>query len=118
MWRAHQLRVRREDATEALRAVQTAQDNYFGQHARYADETQLRASAPQAMSAKATSPRGFYQITIRRSDDELTYAATARAMPREGQPDDTRCAELRIDQNGRRFAADASGEDRSADCWH
>jgi type IV pilus assembly protein PilE len=117
LWRTHQLRERRGDATVALRAVQTAQDDYFGAHARYADEAQLLASAPQAMSAKAMSPRGFYQISIRRSDDELTYTATARAMPREGQAEDTRCAELRIDQNGRRFASDASGEDRSADCW-
>jgi type IV pilus assembly protein PilE len=118
MWRAHQLRVRREDATEALRAVQTAQDNYFGAHARYADEAQLQASEPQAMSAKGMSPRGFYQISIRRSDDELTYTATARSVPREGLTEDARCAELRIDQNGRRFAADSSGGDRSADCWH
>src|SRR5690242_9564605 len=73
MWRAHQLRVRRQDAVEALRAVQTAQDDYFGKHARYADEAHLRASAPQAMSANAMSPRGFYQISLQRSDDELTY---------------------------------------------
>ena len=117
LWHAHQLRLRREDATEALRALQTAQDDYFGKHARYADEAQLRASSPQAMSAKSTSPRGFYQISLQRSDDELTYTAIARSIPREGEPEDPRCAELRIDQNGRRFAVDASGQDRSADCW-
>jgi len=117
MWRTHQLRVRRQDAAEALRAVQAAQDDYFGKHARYADEAQLRASAPQALSAKSMSPRGYYVVSLKRSDDDLTYTALARVVPREGQSEDTRCVELRIDQNGRRFAVDAAGEDRSADCW-
>ena len=117
MWRTHQLRVRRQDAAEALRAVQAAQDDYFGKHARYADEAQLRASAPQALWAKSMSPRGYYVVSLKRSDDDLTYTALARVVPREGQSEDTRCVELRIDQNGRRFAVDAAGEDRSADCW-
>ena|GEM_PF-244069 len=117
MWRTHQLRVRRADAATALRAVQEAQDDYFGQHARYANEEQLREAAPEAMPGKAMSPRGYYQISLRRSEDELTYSATARVVPREGEALDTRCVELRIDQNGRRFAVDAGGEDRGADCW-
>jgi len=117
MWRTHELRVRREDAVEALRAVQVAQDDYFGKHARYATEEQLRDAAPKAMPSKGMSPRGYYRISLRRSEDELTYAAIARIAPLEGQPEDTRCVELRIDQNGRRFAVDAAGEDRSADCW-
>ena len=117
MWRTHQLRIRREDAAAALQLVQVAQDDYFGKYARYANEEQLRASAPEAMSGKGMSPRGFCQIALRRSDDELTYTATARVVPLEGQTEDTRCVELRIDQNGRRFAVDAAGEDRSADCW-
>jgi len=117
MWRAHQLRIRREDAAEALRAVQVAQDDYFGKHARYANEEQLRDAAPKAISGKGMSPRGYYRISLRRSEDELTYTATARIAPLEGQSEDTRCVELRIDQNGRRFAVDAAGEDRSADCW-
>jgi Tfp pilus assembly protein PilE len=117
MRRTHQLRVRREDAADALRAVQVAQDDYFGTHARYANEEQLRGAAPKAMSDKGMSPRGYYRISLQRSDDELTYTATARVVPLEGQAEDTRCVELRLDQNGRRFAVDAAGEDRSADCW-
>lgn len=117
MWHTHQLRVRRQDAMDALRAVQTAQDDYFGKHARYANEAQLRASAPQALTGKALSARGYYQLTLRKSDDDLTYSVAARAVPLEGQVADTRCVELRIDQNGRRYAVDADGVDRSADCW-
>jgi Tfp pilus assembly protein PilE len=117
MWRTHQLRVRRQDAIDALRAVQVAQDDYFGKHASYADEAQLRASAPKALSGKGHSARGFYQLTLQKSSDDLTYSAIARVVPFEGEVADTRCVELRIDQNGRRFAADTEGVDRSADCW-
>jgi len=117
MWRTHQLRIRREDAADALRRLQAAQDDYFGQHARYANEEQLRDAAPNAMSGSGMSPRGYYRISLQRSEDELTYTATARVAPLEGQTEDTRCVELRLDQNGRRFAVDAAGEDRSADCW-
>jgi len=117
MWRTHQLRVRRQEASDALRAVQSAQDDYFGKHARYADEGQLRASAPQALSDKKLSARGYYQLSVSKSADDLTYSAVARVVPLEGEATDTRCVELRIDQNGRRFAVDADGVDRSADCW-
>lgn len=123
MWRTHELRVRRQEAIDALRAVQSAQDDYFGRHARYADEGQLRASSPQvllekALSEKGLSARGNYRLTVKKSADDLTYTAVARVVPLETEAADTRCVELRIDQNGRRFALDASGEDRSADCWH
>ena len=117
MWRAHQLRERRLDAMEALRAVQTAQDEYFGKHARYADESQLRVSAPQVVTDDVVAGRGHYRVTVEKSEDELTYTAIARAVPREGETADTRCVELRIDQNGRKFAVDTEEVDRSADCW-
>jgi type IV pilus assembly protein PilE len=117
MWRTHQLRLRRQDAIDALRAVQVAQDEYFGKHASYADEAQLRASAPNVLSVDARSARGYYQLTLQKSKDDLTYSAVARVVPLEGEVADTRCVELRIDQNGRRFAEDAEGTDRSADCW-
>jgi type IV pilus assembly protein PilE len=117
MYRTHQVRDRRQEATDALRAVQSAQDDYFGKHARYADEAQLRASAPKALSDKGLSARGYYQLTVGKSADDLTYSAIARVIPLEAGIADTRCVELRIDQNGRRFAVDADGVDRSADCW-
>jgi len=117
MWRTHELRVRRQEAIDALRAVQTAQDEYFGKHARYADEAQLRESSPQVLSGNGMSARGYYRLSVNKSADDLTYSAVARVVPLEAEVADTRCVELRIDQNGRRFAVDAGGEDRSADCW-
>lgn len=117
MWQTHELRVRRQDAIDALRAVQTAQDDYFGKHARYADESQLRASSPQALNEGASSRRGYYRITVSKSADDLSYTAAARTLPLQSETQDTRCVELRIDQNGRKFAVDDSGEDRTGDCW-
>ena len=117
MWRTHQLRIHRQDAIDSLRALQRAQDDYFGKYARYANEAQLRASAPTALSGRSISRRGYYQLTLKKSDDDLTYTAVARVIPLEQETMDTRCAELRIDQNGRRFAVNAEGVDRSADCW-
>jgi Tfp pilus assembly protein PilE len=117
MWRSHELGVRRKDAIEALLAVQAAQDRHFGEHARYADETRLAAEPPGGLGVRPVSRRGFFKVSVRNSEDDLGYWATARAIDREGQLPDSRCVELRIDQNGRRFAVDARGEDRSVDCW-
>ncbi len=117
MWRVSELRSRRGDATEALLAVQAAQDQYFGIHARYANQAELAASPPAGLGIKPTSRRGHFEISIRSSDDGLGYWAIARAVDREGQTLDARCVELRLDQNGRQSALDAQGEDQSADCW-
>jgi Tfp pilus assembly protein PilE len=118
LWRAHELRTRRDDAIEALLAVQFAQDQYFGNHARYANDAQLGANPPAGMGLKPVSRRGFYQITVQNSGDDLGYRAIARARVLAGEPADSRCVEMRIDQNGRRFAVDSEGADRSADCWN
>jgi prepilin-type N-terminal cleavage/methylation domain-containing protein len=118
LWRSHALRTRRGDAVQALLALQAAQDRYFGEHARYASETLLGTAPPAGLGINARSRLGHYAITVRNSEDNLGYWATARVIPRAEETKDPRCVEMRIDQNGRRFAVDAAGEDRSADCWH
>lgn len=110
LWRAHLLRVRRADATGALIKLQAAQDQYFGRNARYADAAQLKLPS--------VSTHNFYQVEVKISDDGLAYVATARAAPGTGQNEDSRCVEFSLDQNDRRRAVDAGGNDRSADCWH
>jgi prepilin-type N-terminal cleavage/methylation domain-containing protein len=117
MWRSHALRERRGDAVQALLALQSAQDRYFGEHARYASETQLAAKPPAGLGIGPKSRLGYYSISVRNSEDNLGYWATAREIPSAAETQDARCVEMRIDQNGRRFAIDAAGEDRSADCW-
>jgi type IV pilus assembly protein PilE len=117
LWRVHLLRVRRTEATTALIALQSAQDRYFGRHARYADATQLTRPAPEGLGLPTQSEHRYYDISLRTSDDGLGYLATARAARAAGQTDDTRCVEFTLDENNRRRALDAEGNDRSADCW-
>jgi type IV pilus assembly protein PilE len=117
MWRNHLLRVRRADAIAALMAVQSGQDKYFGRNARYAGAAALVTQPPAGLGLATTSERGFYQIELRTSGDALEYTATASSRPTAFEAEDTRCAQLSIDHLGIRRAKDASGADRSADCW-
>lgn len=116
-WRVHLLRVRRADAIQALIAVQNAEDQYFGRHARYASGTQLTSPEPDGLGLPSRSAHGYYDVDVR-SPDGLAFIAAARASQLTGQANDTRCMEFNIDQNGMRRAVDAEGKDRSADCWH
>ena len=117
-WRTHLLRVRRAEARDALTALQAAQDRFFGRHARYATGAQLGERDPAGLGLAATSAHGLYAITLETMADGLGYRATARAVSRAGQDGDDRCTTFTIDHVGQMGAADASGTDRSADCWH
>ena len=117
LWRNHLLRVHRTDGRAALIAAQTAQDKFFGTHARYASGAEIAAPAPQGLALKDVSELGFYRIAVKASDDGLGFVATARANSALGQTQDARCVELTLDHVGRRRAVDTNGEDRSADCW-
>ena len=116
-WRTHELRVRRSDGRAALIAAQTAQDQFFGAHARYATGSEVFGPVPAGLGLARVSEHGFYRIEVSASADGLAYVATARATGAQGQAADSRCLEMSIDQNGRRRAVDADGADRSADCW-
>lgn len=107
LWHTHRLREQRRQAMDVLQAIQAAQDRHFGEHARYADLEQLKV----AMRA----PR--YRLQVTRSEDSLGYVATATALAgADGQPD-RRCAQMSIDQHGRRSARDDAGKDSTGDCW-
>ena len=117
LWRNHLMRVRRMDAISALVDLQTAQDNFFGQHARYASSAALGAAPPDGLGLKARSPRDFYTIELHTAADGLSYTADASPNPHAGEAADTRCAHLSINHLGIRRATDDAGTDRSADCW-
>jgi type IV pilus assembly protein PilE len=117
LYRSHQLRLRRTDASMALMALQAAQDRHFGRHTRYADGSQLTQPPPAGLGLSATSGDGHYALELRAAADGLGYVATARAAAKNGQHADLRCAQMSIDHNGQRRAHDADGADRSQDCW-
>ena len=118
MWRTHLLRVRRAEARDALTALQAAQDRYFGRHARYATGAQLATPAPGGLGLSPTTAHGLYAVSLETSADGLSWRGTARAIANAGQDADDRCASFGIDHVAQMSAADSSGADRSADCWH
>ncbi len=117
LWRSHQLNSRRAEAQEYLEALQKAQDAYFGGHARYADASALHAAPPQGLGLRAESPAGYFAAEIELSADGLGYVARARGIDKPDRRPDARCAEFRIDHQGRRTASNAEGADTTADCW-
>jgi Tfp pilus assembly protein PilE len=108
LWRTRELRAHRQVAVEALSEIQAAQDRHFAKHARYAELAQL-GTGPAAAN---------YTLEIEVGDDKLTYLATARVNRIAGNILDSRCPEMGVDQHGRRFAHDASGQDSTEDCWN
>lgn len=108
LWRTHQLREGRQEAMKVLRAIQAAEDQHFGAHARYTDVAHLEVKLEAAQ----------YTFEVKPSDDELAYVATAIARDEKiTGASDARCTRMSIDQHGRRSATDSSGEDSTADCW-
>jgi type IV pilus assembly protein PilE len=108
LWRTHRLREQRQEAIDVLLAIQTAQDNHFGAHARYADAHHLEVVLEAAQ----------YTFEVTLGDDELAYVATAITRAGITGNADGRCTKMSIDQHGRRSATDSTGEDSTADCWN
>jgi type IV pilus assembly protein PilE len=118
LWRSWELRARRDAVIAALLQVQAAQDRYFAAQARYADDTLAHVDPPVGLGLAQHSNAGHYALRIERSTDQLGYVVTARAITGVAEAGDTRCAEFRLDEHGRRSAVDAEGEDSTADCWN
>jgi type IV pilus assembly protein PilE len=116
-WQTHVLRTRRGEATAALLDLQRAQDRYFGTHARYAPAAQLDSAPPDGLGMHELTPLGAYRLELNTAADGLGFLATATVVPSSGQAGDERCARFTIDHLGQRRATDASGIERSADCW-
>jgi type IV pilus assembly protein PilE len=114
-WRQHVLRTRRADAKESLIRLQVAQEDFFGRHARYATTDEMSLPTPAGLGMSANSGDANYRIEIRTAPDGLAFDATARAAA--AQSDDTFCATFTINHLGMRGATDATGADRSLDCW-
>jgi type IV pilus assembly protein PilE len=116
-YRNYLVRSQRTDARTILLKLQSAQERFFLQQRRYADNGELTVAPPNGLGLTSQSDHGFYDLSIDLGPDGFEYRATARPAAGRGQEDDTRCVELWVDQNGNRGAEDASGNDRRDDCW-
>ena len=110
-YRGYLLRSNRTEARVALLKVQSQQEKFFLQNGRYADDTELSpkpSDTPPGLGVAATTPSGFYTITLEGSDTEFEVTATAAA----GQTKDlAACQVFTIDHRGERTPDQASG------CW-
>ncbi|HRX89371.1 MAG TPA: type IV pilin protein [Steroidobacteraceae bacterium] len=116
-YRAYLLRAQRTEARTALSRVQAAQERFLLQQNRYATDAELEAAPPAGLGQPRNTESDKYAISIQNAATPTEYTVTATALAAGGQQDDSKCALLRIDHNGIKYAADASGTDSTRDCW-
>jgi type IV pilus assembly protein PilE len=111
--RAHRL-----DARLALLRIQHLQESYFASHLVYA--SRFGAGDPPGLAVTPRSDHGHYLLELQTAPNGMSYTAVARADPAGRPAVDRPCAQLAIDQAGRRRAADAANLWRDDDpnrCW-
>ncbi len=108
-YRSYLLRTNRTEARMALLRVQAAQEKFFLQNRRYADDDEIALAPPEGLGVPATSvPGNFYSISISEHTD-TTY--TAKAVAINGQTSDkANCQVLTINELGERTPLEG-------DCW-
>lgn len=108
-YRGYLIRTNRTEAQMALLRVRAAQEKFFLQNNRYADNDELTQDPPAGLGVDAITQNTFYTIAIG-DYTETTYTATASAQG--GQLEDlVACQTLSIDQDGERTPDTGSG------CW-
>ncbi len=109
-YRSYLLRTNRTEARMALLRVQAAQEKFFLQNNRYADNGELGTAPPAGLGVPASTPSGYYAITISEDSTDTTYTAIATATGGQAQ-DTAACRTLTISEDGQRTPDNASG------CW-
>lgn len=115
-YRQYVMRASRTDATAALLRLASAQERFYLQNNRYADDGELADAPPAGLGITGTE-RGMYALAIDSEDLAVGYVATATAIDGEGQSADTDCVEFSVDQQGLRRAEDSGGTATTDRCW-
>lgn len=103
-FRAQQLRSHRIEAPQSLQRIQLAQEQYRGEHGRYAEQLS------QLPGAADTSPRGHYRIVLH-SHGPQAYELVAQAVGEQLRDKDCTTLTLRIE-------GALSHQEPSARCWN
>jgi type IV pilus assembly protein PilE len=100
----------RTDATRTMMADAQAMQRCYSQNFTYNPAT---ACTP---TGTATSPGGYYSVTVTPSTDGLSYQikATAAASP---QTSDTQCQTFLLLSSGQQTAQTSGGADSTQACW-
>jgi type IV pilus assembly protein PilE len=109
-YRSYVIRTHRTDATAALLKVRAAQEKFFLQNDRYADNNELVAdpNPGPGLGFPRNSEHGYYQIdTAPEAGVPQSFVVTATAIG--GQLDDDQCRTLTINDRGDRGATNPGG---------
>lgn len=109
-------RAQRNEARLALLKVQHAQERHYQLHLRYSDRFDLSLQQG-GLAMPGHSDAGNYLLSVRLQDEDQRYVAVARPDPRRRQAGDRECAEITLDDTGRRGAITAAGTDSREHCW-
>jgi type IV pilus assembly protein PilE len=90
---------RRSDAVAALTSVQQAQERWRNNKASYADNGILTTVAPNGLGQSATSPSGYYSVSIS-GESASAYTLTATATSTGTQAQDEGCQAMTVSLAG------------------
>jgi type IV pilus assembly protein PilE len=103
-------RAQRTDARLALLNMQHLQERHYATHLRYAARLGDTPDA-ETLAISVRSQGGHYLLSVTTSGDGQHFTAVARAASSDGRRrNDHGCAQLSVDEIGRRRSANALGE--------
>jgi type IV pilus assembly protein PilE len=114
-YRAQVVRSRRLEAIEALLTAAAAQERFYLDRGRYADQF-VTGGDDDGLLLPSVTAGGRYQLTLQ-APAPSDYVLRARPRAGSGQEDDARCSEFWVRADGRRGAVDRGGGDSTAACW-
>lgn len=106
-YRAYMVRSQRVDATAALLRVATAQEKFYLQNNRYADDDELDTAPPAGLGIEGTE-HGWYTLSIADADAS-GWSAQAVVVSSGPQAADDSCVVFTLNSNGAKGASDAVG---------
>jgi type IV pilus assembly protein PilE len=114
-YRSYVLRSQRTEATRALLQVRAAQEKFFVQNNRYADD--LDAAPPAGLGMSSRSETGLYALQIALLDGGRSFSVQATPSVGSPQTEDERCQTFNLDGAGLRSALNATATDNTRECW-
>lgn len=110
-------RSNRSEATTSVLRVASAQEKFFLQNGRYADNAELVAAPPGGLGIAAVTEREMYDLTIANVDPGRDFTVTATVRAGGPQQDDRDCWTFSATEAGVRTAANDGGGDNTRACW-
>lgn len=106
----------RVDATTEIMKLAAAQEKYYLQNNRYADEALLAAYINGGTTLETQS--GYYGVAVSAVDYKEDFVLTL--TPPSGTRQfikDTPCRDIIMDHTGQRTSKNAAGTDSTDECW-